>query len=132
MSKWLSLAAVAVALAGAALMTVPKLHAQNAPGYRANAVDLEIAPAQLDKFLEAIKENASSSVKEPGCRQFDVVQSTTDPNQILLYEVYENEAAVQTHRATDHFKKYMATTKDMVVKRLSRPMVTVATYAKPR
>jgi autoinducer 2-degrading protein len=82
--------------------------------------------------MEAIKENASSSVKEPGCRQFDVVQSTTDPNQILLYEVYENEAAVQTHRATDHFKKYMATTKDMVVKRLSRPMVTVATYSKPR
>ena len=85
-----------------------------------SAVDLEIAPAQLDKFLEALSENGASTIKEPGCRQYDILQLISEPNQIHIYEVYENEAAVQAHRASDHFKKYRATTKDMVVKSQSR------------
>jgi autoinducer 2-degrading protein len=123
---------VAIALVWATLITVPKALAQNTPRYMVSAVDLEITPAQLEKFLEALRENGASTIKEPGCRQYDILQLTSDPNQIHIYEVYENEAAVQAHRATDHFKKYQATTKDMVVKRQSRPMVSVATYSKPR
>jgi quinol monooxygenase YgiN len=56
----------------------------------------------------------------------------TNPNQIFIYEAYENDAAVAAHRASDHFKKYVAATKDMVVKRLSRPMVAVESFAKAR
>ena len=123
---------VAIALVGATLITVPKAFAQNAPRYMVSAVDLEIAPAQLDKFLEALRENGASTIKEPGCRQYDILQLISEPNQIYIYEVYENEAAVQAHRASDHFKKYRATTKNMMVKSQSRPMVSVATYSKPR
>ncbi|MGA7002503.1 MAG: hypothetical protein WBZ28_11255, partial [Pseudolabrys sp.] len=53
---------VAIALVGATLITVPKAFAQNAPRYMVSAVDLEIAPAQLDKFLEALRENGQPSV----------------------------------------------------------------------
>jgi hypothetical protein len=35
-----------------------------------NAVELDIVPAQYEKFKAAILENAAASVKEPGCRQF--------------------------------------------------------------
>jgi quinol monooxygenase YgiN len=115
---------VAIALVGATLITVPKAFAQNAPRYMVSAVDLEIAPAQLDKFLEALRENGASTIKEPHCRQYDILQLISEPNQIHIYELYENEAAVQAHRASDHFKKYRATTKDMVVKSQSRPMVS--------
>ena len=128
----IAFAAVAIALVLATLITVPKALAQNTLRYMVSAVDLEITPAQLGKFLEALRENGASTIKEPGCRQYDILQLTSDPNQIHIYEVYENEAAVQAHRATDHFKKYLATTKDMVVKRQSRPMVSVASYSKPR
>ena len=111
---------VAIALVGATLITVPKAFAQNAPRSMVSAVDLEIAPAQLDKFLEALRENGASTIKEPHCRQYDILQLISEPNQIHIYEVYENEAAVQAHRASDHFKKYRATTKNMMVKSQSR------------
>lgn len=104
--------------------------AQGTSPFMASAVDLEIMPTELAKFLAALKENGAATITEPGCRRYDILQSTTNPNQIFIYEVYENEAAVQAHRATDHFKKYLAVTKDMVAKRQSRPMTTVASYSK--
>ena len=53
-----------------------------------------------------------------------------DPNHVFLYEVYDNEAALNAHRATDHFKKFAATTADMVAKRDVRAMSVVAFNAK--
>ncbi len=105
--------------------------AQPAPRYVVSAVDLEIAPDQIEPFIAALKENASATIQELGCRQYDVLQSPTNPNQIFIYEVYENEAAVQAHRASEHFKKYLATTGKMVVKRQSRPMVPIMRNVKP-
>ena len=94
-------------------------------------VDYEISPVELEKFIEALKENGAATIKEPGCLQFDFSQSATNPNQIFIYEVYENETAVQAHRNSDHFKKYVAATKDMAVNRQIRPMVSVVRYSKP-
>jgi quinol monooxygenase YgiN len=103
--------------------------AQSAPTY-VNAVDLDIIPAEREKFLEAIKENGAASVNEPGCRQFDIVVLASDPNHFFLYEVYDNEAAYKAHRETGHFKKYAATTANMVAKRAPRPMTPVAFNSK--
>jgi autoinducer 2-degrading protein len=103
--------------------------AQSAPTY-VNAVDLDIVPAERDKYLEAIKENGAASVKEPGCRQFDIMVQASDPNHVFLYEVYESEAAYKAHRETDHFKKYAATTANMVSKRAPRPMTPIAFNSK--
>ena len=44
-----------------------------------NAVELDIVPAEYEKFKAAILENAAASVKEPGCRQFDVLFEDSDP-----------------------------------------------------
>jgi (4S)-4-hydroxy-5-phosphonooxypentane-2,3-dione isomerase len=98
--------------------------------YVISAVDLELRPGTLDKFLDAVKENAAATAKEPGNRQYVVSQSTENPNQILLLEVYDSAEAVQAHRNSEHFKKYMATTKDLVAKRQSRPMKSVAFFSK--
>jgi (4S)-4-hydroxy-5-phosphonooxypentane-2,3-dione isomerase len=95
-----------------------------------NAVELDIVPADRDKFLDAIKENASASVKEPGCRQFDIHVLASDPNHFFLYEVYENEAAYMAHRETEHFKKYFATTANMIAKRVPRPMTPIVFNSK--
>jgi (4S)-4-hydroxy-5-phosphonooxypentane-2,3-dione isomerase len=103
--------------------------AQSAATY-VNAVDLDIVPAEREKYMEAIKENGAASVKEPGCRQFDIHVLASNPNHVFLYEVYDNEAAYQAHRTTDHFKKYAAATANMVAQRNPRPMTPVAFNAK--
>jgi (4S)-4-hydroxy-5-phosphonooxypentane-2,3-dione isomerase len=121
--------AVAVALAVAALVLPPLAHhqasAQSGPLY-INAVDIDVVPGQIDAYLAALKENGASSVKEPGCREFNITVSQKDPNHVFIFEVYDDAAAVEAHRATDHFKKYAATTKDMVAKRDARPLASVA------
>jgi (4S)-4-hydroxy-5-phosphonooxypentane-2,3-dione isomerase len=133
MLKSISIAAGALALCvvGAALLPIPgqRASAQSA-GIYVNAVDLDIVPAEREKFLAAITENGMASVKEPGCRRFDILNLASDPNHFFLYEIYDNEAALKSHRETPYFKKYAATTANMVAKREARPMSVVASNAK--
>ena len=104
--------------------------AQSASLY-VNALDIDIVPGEIDHYLAALKENAAAAVKqEPGCHTFDITVSQADPNHVFIFEVYDNAAALQAHRTTDHFKKGVATTKDMVAKREARALTTVAMYMK--
>ena len=80
--------------------------------------------------VEAIKENGANAVKEPGCREFNISVLANRPNHVFLYEVYDNEAALNTHRATDHFKKYQAATASMVADRNVRAMTPIAFNSK--
>jgi autoinducer 2-degrading protein len=130
-SVYLSAAAAALLLAGAALLGLPGREAvAEAGGVYVNAVDLDIKPGDMAKFIEAVKENGAAAVKEPGCHEFNITVLAKDPNHVFLYEVYDNEAALNAHRATDHFKKFAATTADMVAKRDVRAMSVVAFNAK--
>jgi (4S)-4-hydroxy-5-phosphonooxypentane-2,3-dione isomerase len=100
-------------------------------GVYINAVDLEIAPGQIANYIALIKENGAATIKEPGCLQFSIAVLASDPNHVFLYEVYESEAALATHRATDHFKKYAAATASMVVDRKATAMTPIAFNIKP-
>jgi quinol monooxygenase YgiN len=119
----------AVILAAIAVVLLPmrshEAAAQSGP-LLINAVEYDIVPGQVDNFLAALKENGAASVKEPGCREFDIAVSQKDPNHVLIFEVYNDAAAAQAHRETDHFKKYAATTKDMVAKREVRSFSSIA------
>jgi quinol monooxygenase YgiN len=53
-------------------------------------------------------DNARAARQEPGCRTFDVLVDPQDKAKIMLYEVYADEKAFETHQATPHFKKYVA------------------------
>ena len=110
---------------------MPSHAAQSATPY-INAVDLDIVPAEFEAYKAAIMDNAAGSMKEPGCRQFDVLFLHSDPYHVFLYEVYDDEAAFKAHRASAHFTKCMAITATMVAKRASRPMAPIVFNAKQR
>jgi len=61
--------------------------AAQAGGLFINAVFLDINPADMPKFMEAIKENGAASVKEPGCRTFNIHVSAKEPNQVFRDEL---------------------------------------------
>ena len=70
-------------------------------------VEVQIKPEMRERFLQAIVEDAEHSEHdEPGCLRFDVLQDTEDENKYFYYEVYRDEAALQSHRDSPHFKKY--------------------------
>jgi len=127
----LSVAAAGL-LAGAALfMALPSRDAAaQASGVYINAVDLVVIPSEMPKFLEAIKENGANAVKEPGCREFNITVLANNPNHVFLYEVYDNEAALNAHRQTEHFKKYQAATANMIADRNVRAMSVIAFNSK--
>lgn len=67
-------------------------------------VEFRIQDAHVAAFDAAITENARASREnEPGCRQFDVCRDPNDPQLFFLYELYDDEAAIQAHLRSAHF-----------------------------
>jgi (4S)-4-hydroxy-5-phosphonooxypentane-2,3-dione isomerase len=133
MRKSLAMPAVAVALAVVAWVLAPlpvhEAAAESGP-LEIHAVEYDVVPDQIDKFLAAVKENAVASVKEPGCRQLDIAVAQNDPNHVYIFEVYDNAAAAKAHTETDHFKKYKAATAGMTTKREAKVYLSVAMNVK--
>jgi (4S)-4-hydroxy-5-phosphonooxypentane-2,3-dione isomerase len=126
-----SAAAIALVAGASVTMFVPSHDAAaQAGGVYINAVDLVVIPSEMPKFLEAIKENGANAVKEPGCREFNITVLANNPNHVFLYEVYDNAAALDAHRQTEHFKKFQTTTATMIVDRNVRPMSLIAFNSK--
>lgn len=71
-------------------------------------VKLRIKPENVQNFMTRLAENAKGARAEPGCRTFDVCVDPNDATSVLLYEVYADERAFETHQQTPHFKKYLA------------------------
>ena len=70
-------------------------------------VEINIKPGFKDQFMASMLGDArGSNNDEPGCLRFDVLQDTEDENKIHLFEVYEDEAAVDAHRNAPHFIKW--------------------------
>ena len=71
--------------------------------------------AQLPQYKAALKEGMETAVRvEPGVLSLNAVYEKENPTHVLVLEVYASAAAYQAHLQTPHFKKYKATTKDMV------------------
>lgn len=86
-------------------------------------VELEIDATKLDAFLPLMAQNAAASVHdEPGCRQFDVCQDQDKPNQMFLYEVYDDRAAFDAHLATPHFIAFDEATASMIISKTVRAL----------
>jgi len=71
-------------------------------------VNIRVKPESVEAFMQRLNENASAARKEPGCRQFDVLVDPKDKTKVMLYEVYDDDRAFETHQQTPHFKKYLA------------------------
>ena len=73
-------------------------------------VTIQIKPGFADKFSQASFGDAQGSVRdEPKCYRFDILCSNSDPNRFHLYEVYADEAALESHRNAPHYKKWRET-----------------------
>ena len=57
-----------------------------------------------EKIASILRALAEKIRAEPGNVSFAAHRAKDDPNDILLYEIYESEAAFNTHRETEHFK----------------------------
>jgi quinol monooxygenase YgiN len=70
------------------------------------AVKYTCKPGQADAVLAALR-RMSALVKqhEPGCKAYQISRSVENPDLLLLYELYDDQAAFDFHTQTDHFKR---------------------------
>lgn len=65
----------------------------------------KVQPQHLQKVLDTLHELAGISRREPGNLTYNTHCAADDPNTIWLYEIYQDEQAVQAHRASTHFQE---------------------------
>ncbi|HUC19136.1 MAG TPA: putative quinol monooxygenase [Acetobacteraceae bacterium] len=86
-------------------------------------VRFRIAPGRCSEFLDHIGRNAAASIAdEPGCRRFDVLTNEAETgdhgggaDEVVLYEIYDSQAAFAAHLETPHYAAFRAATKAMVL-----------------
>ena len=72
-------------------------------------VEVAVTGGNENEFLAATEENHKNTRKEPGNIRFDVLQNSDDPSRFFLYEVYDSEEAVASHKETAHYLKWRET-----------------------
>ena len=80
-------------------------------------VKVELNPGTRARFLEAMLENARSSVSdEPGCMVFDVLEAREEADTFYLYEIYTDQDALQDHKQTTHYQSTRAVINDLIAR----------------
>ena len=60
-----------------------------------------------DEVADVFAKLAAESRKEPGCLMFNPHRHKTNPSRFLIYEQYKDDAAMESHRSSPHFKEYV-------------------------
>ncbi len=58
-----------------------------------------------EAVIAAMREAAARAGEEPGCLAYRFHQSVDDPDAFLVYEAYVDEAAMEAHLETAHFRE---------------------------
>ncbi len=70
------------------------------------AVAYVIEPGREDDAVECLERLVVETRKEPGNHGYVALQSKDDPRTFFIYEEYADEAALETHRASEYFQRY--------------------------
>lgn len=90
-------------------------------------VTLTLKPGHMEAFLPLMHDNArASKTTEPGCHQFDVATDSARPDEVFLYELYENAAAFDAHLNAPHFLHFASATDEMISAKIVKTYERVA------
>ena len=85
-------------------------------------VDMLVKPGTEAKCREYLRLLQDHSRREPGCLMYAGHQSSEDSRKFLLYEQYQDQAALQAHRDSPHFRQYVIGGLDAIVEQRSREL----------
>jgi quinol monooxygenase YgiN len=70
------------------------------------AVTYVFKPGHEQEAIPLFLKLTAATRAEPGCRMYQVHRSQADPRRFFLYEQYDDQAALDAHRAAPHFAQY--------------------------
>ncbi|HVZ07036.1 putative quinol monooxygenase [Rhodopila sp.] len=60
-------------------------------------VTINAAPGKGAALAAEFRKRCAEVMQEPGCEQFEVFQSITDPDKLTLLELWADQAALDAH-----------------------------------
>jgi len=72
------------------------------------------------KVLDAAKELTAASVKEAGCIAYDVFESATRPNVLMICETWKDSEALTNHEKEASFIKNIAILKELTTTKVEK------------
>ena len=69
-------------------------------------VRMTFRPEDREEVAQVLRELTRLSRLETGCVSYIPHTVESDPDTILIYEQYKDEAAADAHRASPHFAQY--------------------------
>ncbi len=69
-------------------------------------VRMRFPSEERQDVTEILRALTVASRQEPGCVSYDAHRVDGDPDTVLIYEQYTDQAAVEAHRASEHFRQY--------------------------
>jgi quinol monooxygenase YgiN len=85
-------------------------------------VQMTIKPGKVEECIELLKAVSAETRKEPGCVQYVAHQSTENPERFFFYETYKDQTALDAHRNSPHFARYVTGGIDALVVSRSREL----------
>ncbi|MES2420856.1 MAG: putative quinol monooxygenase [Pseudomonadota bacterium] len=81
-----------------------------------------VKPGQDEAFVAAAKICVAASRAEPGVVHYELWQESEGERRFVFNELYVDDAAVQQHMASDHFKAFGLAARDLAA---ARPTIIV-------
>ena len=79
-------------------------------------VEFTTQPVYFDAFLARVRQQAEDSLRlEIDCHLFDICVNPEQDNFVLLYEVYTDKDAFDTHLESKHFFDFNDAVQDWVI-----------------
>jgi quinol monooxygenase YgiN len=72
-------------------------------------------PGGREPFLIAVQPMMSATLDEPGCHEYAFTPDPNDDNRVLLYELWDDQAALDGHFASAHMAAWQETRKGLAV-----------------
>jgi quinol monooxygenase YgiN len=82
-----------------------------------------VKPDADDAFISAAQACVAASRAEPGVLHYDLWREADGERRFVFNELYVDEAAVQQHMASDHFKAFGLAARDLAA---ARPTIIVS------
>ncbi len=71
------------------------------------AVTWVAKPGEEEAVARILRRMVPLTQAEPGCVRYYAHRSTDDPRRFFLFEEYVDEAGLQAHSESDHFKQHV-------------------------
>lgn len=69
---------------------------------------IEVSPNKREDVIAEAKALTKASLKDIGCVAYDIFESSTRENVLMICETWTDESALAAHANTTHFKLYVS------------------------